>query len=59
LAGDSITLYETWRRSRLPVELHMYARGGHGFGMRTQQLPSDSWIDRFLDWFDASGFGTA
>jgi acetyl esterase/lipase len=59
LAGDSITLYETWRRARLPVELHMYARGGHGFGMRTRQLPSDSWIDRFLDWFDASGLGTA
>jgi acetyl esterase/lipase len=59
LAGDSITLYQTWRRARLPVELHMYARGGHGFGMRTQQLPSDSWIDRFLDWFDASGLGTS
>lgn len=58
LADDSITLYETWRRARLPVELHMYARGGHGFGMRTQHLPSDTWIDRFLDWFDATGLGT-
>ena len=55
LALDSITLYEIWRRARLPVELHMYARGGHGFGMRTQDLPSDAWIDRFLDWFDATG----
>jgi acetyl esterase/lipase len=53
LARDSITLYQTWRRARLPVELHMYARGGHGFGMRTQHLPSDSWIDRFVDWFEA------
>jgi acetyl esterase/lipase len=53
LARDSITLYDTWRRARLPAELHMYARGGHGFGMRTQHLPSDTWIDRFLDWFDA------
>jgi acetyl esterase/lipase len=58
LAADSVTLYETWRRAGLPVELHMYARGGHGFGMRTQDLPSDSWIDRFLDWFDATGLGT-
>lgn len=55
LAGDSITLYETWHRARLSVELHMYARGGHGFGTRTQHLPSDTWIDRFLDWFDATG----
>jgi acetyl esterase/lipase len=58
LARDSITLYETWRRARLPVELHLYARGGHGFGMRTQGLPSDTWIDRFLDWFDAAGLAT-
>jgi acetyl esterase/lipase len=58
LARDSIALYQAWRRSRLPVELHMYARGGHGFGLRTQHLPSDTWIDRFLDWFDATGLGT-
>lgn len=53
LAGDSIALYEAWRRARVPVELHAYARGGHGFGMREQGLPSDSWIDRFLDWHAA------
>jgi acetyl esterase/lipase len=58
LARDSIALYDAWRRARLPVEAHMYARGGHGFGMRTQHLPSDTWIDRFLDWFDATGLGT-
>ncbi len=58
LARDSITLYETWRAAGLPVELHMYSRGGHGFGMRTKHLPSDTWIDRFLDWFDATGLGT-
>lgn len=57
LARDSITLYDAWRRARLPVELHMYARGGHGFGMRTQHFPSDTWIDRFLDWFDATDIG--
>lgn len=53
LAADSIRLYETWRRVGLSVELHAYALGDHGFGMRTQHLPSDTWIDRFLDWFDA------
>jgi len=50
LTSDSIGLYERWRAAELPVELHAYARGGHGFGMRTQHLPSDTWIDRFLDW---------
>ena len=28
----------------------MYSKGGHGFGMKKQDLPSDSWIERFYDW---------
>ena len=55
LAADAIRIYERWRTAELPVELHVYARGGHGFGMRTQGLPSDTWIDRFGDWLTASG----
>jgi predicted peptidase len=33
----------------------MYARGNHGFGMRTQNLPTDKWIDRFGEWMDVQG----
>src|SRR5882757_10174680 len=33
LAPDSIALYEKWREAKKSVELHMYAKGGHGFGM--------------------------
>jgi len=54
LATDSVALYERWRAARLPVELHAYARGGHGFGVRRQSLPSDTWIERFLDWLATS-----
>ena len=56
LATDSIRIYEHWLSAGLPVELHMYAAGGHGFGMRRQNLPSDSWIERFGEWLHASGF---
>ena len=55
LAADSVEIYTRWRAAGLPVELHLYARGGHGFGMRTQHLPSDTWIERFGDWLAASG----
>ncbi len=55
LAKDSVEIYERWRRAGVPVEMHLYAQGGHGFGMRTQHLPSDTWMDRFLEWFDAAG----
>jgi len=54
LADDSVQIYDAWRRAGLPVEMHMYAAGGHGFGMKRQGLPSDSWIDRFGDWLDAN-----
>ena len=54
-APQSIDLYNKWLASKHPVELHMYVRGGHGFGMRTQNLPSDTWIDRFGDWLTTQG----
>lgn len=55
LAPHSIALYNQWLAAKVPVELHMYATGGHGFGMRTQYLPSDTWIDRFGEWLEAQG----
>jgi len=38
-----------------PAELHLYSKGGHGFGMREQNLPSDQWIARFGDWLEGQG----
>lgn len=55
----SLQLYEAWRSAGQPAELHIYAQGGHGFGMMTQGLPSDTWIDCFGDWLDAQGLLTA
>lgn len=55
LAPHSIALYNQWLAAKAPVELHMYSTGGHGFGMRTQYLPSDTWIDRFGEWLEAQG----
>jgi acetyl esterase/lipase len=46
----SLALYSAWRRAGHPVELHIYARGEHGFGMLKNGLPADGWIDRFWDW---------
>jgi len=50
LATGSIELYNSWLAADQKAELHMYSKGGHGFGMKTQGLPSDSWIGRFYDW---------
>jgi acetyl esterase/lipase len=56
LAPASIALYQKWTAAHKPVELHMYVKGGHGFGMRQQNIPTDHWIDRFADWLQLEGF---
>ena len=48
--------FKAWRRAGRPAELHVYERGGHGFGLGKQGLPVDSWIDRFGDWMAANGW---
>jgi acetyl esterase/lipase len=52
----STRFYSAWRAASHPVELHIYSKGGHGFGMNKQGLPSDGWIDRFAEWLQAQGF---
>ena len=56
LAPDSILLYDKWSAAHKSVELHMFAKGGHGFGMRKQNLPTDHWIDLFAQWLGLQGF---
>jgi acetyl esterase/lipase len=51
----SIRLYQSWKKVGVPVEMHIYSRGGHGFGLRKRNLPVDTWTDRFRDWLDLQG----
>jgi acetyl esterase/lipase/lysophospholipase L1-like esterase len=59
LAPHSISLYNKWLSSKHSAELHMYVKGGHGFGMRTQNIPTDSWIERFGDWLQVMDLAKA
>ena len=56
LAPDSVSLYSKWLAAGRPAEIHIYSTGGHGFGMRKQNLPSDQWIERFGEWLAVQGF---
>jgi len=56
LAAPSVQIYNDWFNMGLKAELHIYSEGGHGFGMRKQDLPSDKWIDRFYEWAIGEGF---
>jgi acetyl esterase/lipase len=55
VVGSSLKLYSDWRAAGKPAELHVYSKGGHGFGMRKQNLPIDTWIERFGDWLGVQG----
>jgi dienelactone hydrolase len=45
-------VHAEWSAADRPSELHVFARGGHGFGMVRQGLPADGWTDLFLAWLD-------
>lgn len=55
LGPQSVDLYSKWAAAKKSAELHMYSKGGHGFGMRAQHTPSDTWIERFNDWLAVQG----
>ncbi|HEY4325242.1 MAG TPA: GDSL-type esterase/lipase family protein [Mucilaginibacter sp.] len=54
-ASHSIDLYSRWLASKHSAELHLYAKGGHGFGVNKQNIPTDTWLDRFGDWLGLQG----
>jgi acetyl esterase/lipase/lysophospholipase L1-like esterase len=55
LATHSVDLYSKWLASKHEVELHLYTKGDHGFGMGKKNIPTDTWIDRYSDWLGLLG----
>jgi acetyl esterase/lipase len=54
-AGHSdviISLLQKYRAAKVPVELHIYTKGGHGFNMgnRSKLLTIKGWPQRLADW---------
>ena len=48
-------LYLDWSDAGRSAELHLFARGQHGFGMVKQGMPSDRWPELLLAWIEDSG----
>jgi acetyl esterase/lipase len=43
------------KKAKVPAELHVYSRGGHGYGLRVSDNPVSSWPQRCEDWMRVSG----
>jgi hypothetical protein len=39
----------------VPVEMHLYPTGGHGYGLRPSEHTVSSWPARATDWMKARG----
>jgi acetyl esterase/lipase len=52
----TLLFYDALRRAGVPAEMHIYARGPHGFGTRTDLGTTSGWVDRLLEWMRARGF---
>jgi len=50
LAAPSVKIYQEWISVGARADLHMFEKGGHGFGMFPKNLPVDSWSDLLVDW---------
>nr|WP_319509968.1 alpha/beta hydrolase [uncultured Draconibacterium sp.] len=56
VASKAGGVYKAWLDAGKSVEFHVYSKGGHGFGMRKQDLPVDNWINQFYEWMNIQGF---
>lgn len=49
-APTPIDIVASWRAAGQRVELHLYERGGHGFGLQQRGHTSDGWMASYLAW---------
>lgn len=54
-AENSVAYYLALKKNKIPAELHIFARGGHGFGLRPSENPCSLWPDRCAQWLKSMG----
>jgi acetyl esterase/lipase len=52
---NSILFYQALRKVKVPAELHIYEKGGHGVGLAPKDPVLSSWPDRLNAWLDGRG----
>jgi acetyl esterase/lipase len=52
---DSLSYYAALKRAGIPVEMHLYAQGGHAFGLRRTKFPVTGWPQLVETWLRTIG----
>jgi acetyl esterase/lipase len=47
---NSVMFFEALKRAGVPAEIHIFEKGPHGFGMRTDLGATSGWPQRCADW---------
>jgi acetyl esterase/lipase len=53
---NSLHFLSALKANKVPAELHVYEKGGHGYGItKKNRGPVEGWADRMADWLKARG----
>jgi acetyl esterase/lipase len=55
MTGTATGLLDNWKKAGIPAELHVFADGGHGFGMNKKGKACDAWTDLLAAWMKRMG----
>jgi len=53
---NSVNFFLALKKHNVPAEMHIYEKGGHGYGLATGQIPLGTWPDRLRAWLAAHGW---
>ena len=53
--NNSLVYYLALKKAGVPVEMHLYAQGGHGFGLRPTKSPITHWPQLVQKWLGTVG----
>jgi acetyl esterase/lipase len=53
--NHSLSYYMALKNAKVPVELHLYAEGGHAYGMRRTKFPITEWPQLVERWLSTLG----
>ena len=50
LIDSSVCYYIALKKAKVPVEMHLFSRGGHGYGLLRNGNPTEVWPDLAYNW---------
>ena len=52
---NALVYYQALKNARVSAEMHVYAQGGHGYGLRRTEWPVTRWPEMVEAWMRTIG----